>query len=1337
MIYLISIRRRRNQVTVVDCVEPTRGISSGLISHEINAHERLPKEGFALVLALSLMAFVLLLLLSLTTLVRVETQSSSAALQRLAAEQAAQLGLMVALGELQKTAGQDVRVTATAELFNGSDNVYTGNLSPVEGQEQWVGVWRSSTVPVPGTGREYDPAQPNTRSFSQWLVSAANADGTGRRLSSLDDVGNAVASEPESIVLARRGDGTPRLRAGKVKAALGDGGLSSYAYAVQDEGVKADVGWNERSPDAVSAERYQAMRIAASAGPDYGALFSSDSETFDPGAYPLSRFDRAAGQDGLFRINTLSSSLPAVVTQDPGFLPVNGGNDWLRDQLDHFTAQSVGVLTDVKKGGLRRDLSLAFEMDGTADTTLNEQPVKFNQQVGEFVGGDDRMAAPVIGRGMPVEARHLYRDLGGLPELEQSPFSADIPSGATGQNRTQSVLRGPTWWALRDYANLYKRLRANGSEFELDARAYYPNWSAIPPGEMWGDVFSLAGMMSHGDAGGGQSNKGGAWDQEESVRTIGKDWLSYLYMPARATYAPVILGGACAYSVLVQNERTDPSNPKVTIGDLSLGMDPFFYLWNPYNRRLTMDRYAIMVTNGFTGHITLWKNHGTSSEEQFGPRSMRDYLIATEVEDQGERSEVTAMTYLVKDLSLAPGEVLIVSPKNTTSGSRLRDEASPGIQINATSGIITEWIPEATLDNGGNATGNITGRIQTVVTASTDPAISVDEISYLFSQDYVNVLYNVGSFDLNAMLPDSDADLDFFDDRPSPYMVGKLGNHLQTTGGKVTQDSTSQNYQARGLFVPDITRAGIRPTIAPVGSIGADQLGSGLAKEFFGFYSYLAKPSSSPAARAQPVEILAQFNPAAPANGLETQRGSNLNYAIQSICEPNGIGQHLQTAGVDLPVGDRGYWGATYDSNGGMGQTSVPIKSIPTGPLLSLVEFRNANLGHRSSEPFRPVANSFASIFNKPESPYGPVPGIDSRWGTVMASDVSWLLNESLFDRYFLSGLAGDFEIQGAGYAPQGSLSDTVARFYGDDFRSANANPLIRPYIPEGKNSTDIVNELAADDGYKRFGAYALIDGAFNVNSTSVRAWEALLRSNRNLPVGYADGGGDSDPGTPFPPYVEPSSLADGRGLDWAGLARLDDDEVRRLAEAIVDQVKLRGPFMSLSDFVNRRVGEPVDSRTHFAGAIQAAIDAANLNSKVQGRAGGVSPTYGGDYAGFFEQETTNNIGARRTTTGIAADLTQADVLLPLAPRLSARSDTFTIRAYGEVQSPVSGDVVTAYCEATIQRLPEYVNDSDDPWAESGNPFAPSAVSNLDSINVDFGRRFIVVGFRWLDSDEI
>jgi len=100
-------------------------------------HRPAPNHGFALVIALSLMAFILLLILSITTLVRVETQSANIQLAQLKARMNAQLGAMVALGDLQRYTGPDQRVTARADILTAPGS------SGRAGQQKWTGVWSS------------------------------------------------------------------------------------------------------------------------------------------------------------------------------------------------------------------------------------------------------------------------------------------------------------------------------------------------------------------------------------------------------------------------------------------------------------------------------------------------------------------------------------------------------------------------------------------------------------------------------------------------------------------------------------------------------------------------------------------------------------------------------------------------------------------------------------------------------------------------------------------------------------------------------------------------------------------------------------------------------------------------------------------------------------------------------------------------------------------------------------------------------------------------------------------------------------------------------------------
>jgi hypothetical protein len=133
-----------------------------------------------------------------------------------------------------------------------------------------------------------------------------------------------------------------------------------------------------------------------------------------------------------------------------------------------------------------------------------------------------------------------------------------------------------------------------------------------------------------------------------------------------------------------------------------------------------------------------------------------------------------------------------------------------------------------------------------------------------------------------------------------------------------------------------------------------------------------------------------------------------------------------------------------------------------------------------------------------------------------------------------------------------------------------------------------------------------MVEGPFNVNSTSVEAWKVFLSSLKGKPVAYLDKdkAKQRDPqpdqekpdGTPVGPFSLPSGKPTGATNDpadpdqWLGWRELSDAEIDELAAAIVKQVKLRGPFLSLSEFVNRRLdsGNPALS---VKGALQAALD--------------------------------------------------------------------------------------------------------------------------------------------------
>ncbi len=206
-----------------------------------------------------------------------------------------------------------------------------------------------------------------------------------------------------------------------------------------------------------------------------------------------------------------------------------------------------------------------------------------------------------------------------------------------------------------------------------------------------------------------------------------------------------------------------------------------------------------------------------------------------------------------------------------------------------------------------------------------------------------------------------------------------------------------------------------------------------------------------------------------------------------------------------------------------------------------------------------------------------------------------------------------------------------------------------------------------------------LIDGAFNINTISVEAWTAFLASMREV------AGADAVEYHKTP-FQKPLSEVDDVFNMWAAYRNLTDAQIDVLARNIVAEIEAHGFFLSLSEFVNR-----VNS-AGTKGLLQKAID---------------------DPGASGEASVNDGLGDERF--GAPGFLTQADLLQPLGPFIQVRSDTFLVRAYGDVRNPVTGDIDgRAWCEAVVQRLPEPMDDY-----------------------ATYGRVFEIVMFRWLTQDEI
>jgi hypothetical protein len=451
------------------------------------------------------------------------------------------------------------------------------------------------------------------------------------------------------------------------------------------------------------------------------------------------------------------------------------------------------------------------------------------------------------------------------------------------------------------------------------------------------------------------------------------------------------------------------------------------------------------------------------------------------------------------------------------------------------------------------------------------------------------------------------------------------------------------------------------------------------------------------------------------------------------------------------------HWGRSSKS----GSDKTVLFSIPR-QFSSLAQFQHADLtnddrsisiGHQPGNAF---ANSYATPFVKRSATYQrrvdyEIIGSPNHSGANQTRrnyyDISHILNSCLWDRYFFS------TIPYGGGLPE--------------------NPTLVAVPGAGKADLDDPSKVAGK---------LMINGAFNINSTDKNAWKAFLASAKHFKH-QADTGASAE--AAFPRSLEqPDSFAippSGQDNDsFSGYRRLTDKELDDLATELVRQVRLRGPFVSLSHFVNRALADINDERELTrCGALQFALDESGINISHDGKRNGFqgissrkdrvtlaakqgaprADLDGGDLSDrprdadsknpdWAKTSRDNNFGAvasiladremltnRRMkseqgyrSTGIPGWVTQADVLQVIGPAISARSDTFRIRAIGEA-CDVDGKVIaTAYCEAIVQRQPSFVDPVNRPYDRIGA---------LNRTNTTYGRRFEIVSFRWLSPNEI
>lgn len=515
----------------------------------------------------------------------------------------------------------------------------------------------------------------------------------------------------------------------------------------------------------------------------------------------------------------------------------------------------------------------------------------------------------------------------------------------------------------------------------------------------------------------------------------------------------------------------------------------------------------------------------------------------------------------------------------------------------------------------------------------------------------------------------------------------------------------------------------------------------------------------------QKIHLLSQMNPRAQiiqdqmhVRIQQQQNSADRNYQYRMI----GFGQYAWWQGNNLP----NFLGGTDSeiSYVGLGNTASYgneqsiLFEAPTRVPLGIGQFMHANLSNIGELSYNFEGKNWYSNLQQPHTTPAYAIGNSIANIHLPLSSTKEVINSSspMFDGASGSYFKADWA--GAHYDYSYELNDALwDRFYMStilpDNQSNVSFPLPNARMTKWKAAATDQDLTSSDES----AAHIMLEGGFNVNSTSVAAWTAVLGALRDVDT-LGQGASATTLRHNFSRFTAPEFESTGLIPDYgqndrqeliAGFRSLSDDQISDLAGAIVKEIRTRRsatsyPFLSLSDFINRSISpDDVSSATKkrfaYMGALQFAIDQSSVNGKPaidegwQSQSGSglwddeyISPTLPSD-SSPFQSDSIEVIRNRPFMDAAPGALTQADILAKVGSILTARSDTFTIRGYGSANTITTGKVDgSAYCEMIVQRTPEYYDNVDENYDVATDP-----------TNQRFGRKFEIVSFRWLSDGEI
>ncbi len=1147
------------------------------------------KTGFALVVTISLMVLLTILAVALLSLSSVSLRTTQISQAKRVAQSNARLALMMAIGELQRTAGDDRRVTADASILDDSI-----------AQPDLVGVWRSAPSVQEGDSRILDSPGSDTPDYGRWkdrfegwLVSHPDPQQTtDKRFAQTSQAGDETAP-----LFELNADGI-EMEAAKIPIRSEHGAPGALAWGVSQEATRTriNVGDDEefRQPnDAIHAPSRPNLSVAG--------LIKTQPD------------------DGWTERN------PKLVTLGQAALETEFGlneTDAARLAGTH-TATSRGVLANVVDGGLKTDLSLAFELD---DGDFQRTPL----HGGTAPGGERPLYEP----GQRTNGRSVYVNLNYDVPMPEQWFDTGAP---------------PTFNSLRSYYRMYHHMYQSAGGVTAFSR---PHTSVYYNRQRASAKASVAPPAPRGS----ETGVGPVLDRILYVFNFWKGPTGYLNL----VITPIVT-------------LWNPNNVAVEAEGFVVypWMDMPFYINASISgtRSQTLGSHLSVFMGSQYAHI----GHGRQDEPYFLCRITQD--------GSGTASSANPVV-------LRPGEVRVFVPSSGTPTEFIR--TAP------VNGRVLDMMPAttATFPSGGMAISLARGKAFNN-TGFEHPMQSGDRLQS------ATITFDQQQYHFFTTLEDAGRMLN----RP-PLRIAEMQLY------RARQIADRRTIQARPMSDVQLAQ---RPQMAGVLEI------------------FHRTASGGGNASIAPADITWTINPRqrfinATVSNTTFAAAPHYDASFRPASSQEMLG--FQTT----PDGQRAYYGDT--NSAGSGRDRLSFFEFPRTPMMSLGGFQTADLADTTYAPGIQFGNSWASPYlprNAASMTLRGAPTGESFLPQSLAIyDHSYLLNAALWDGFFFSSIAPE--------GSQGSGSGGPNVYNGSQLRVSRSMAAtvqdwvsgVRPLRNTrhilhlgGKDPNDLAQELMNPEGVTIAAAHMLVDGAFNVNSTREEAWASMLASLRShalevlRPNGSGSGSHDSGNSTPFPRLSQPTGQAND---PWEGFRELTDNDIEDLAEEIVEEVRRRGPFQSLGEFVNRRLGGNGDDLA-LKGALQAAIDNSGLNN-----------TTGDSTFDVTKYPQRNNLaGQAYTRTAAPGWLTQGDLLNGLGPFITVRSDTFTIRGYGEAHDGAGNVIARSVYEAIVQRLPEWV-DAEDEAHELPSDYTDSSPS---SVNGRFGRRFSILSIRELSADEI